>query len=123
MLPDLQGLLIRSKLNELGRLIFGKSKNLIILCNQYVIQTMQDYSRLSDEIKGKLVEELGDDMDKLEEARKRIVFIMEGLTQHKIPNEDAHNFMVETIRTQLEVCLDNLDNALYQTKELLSQVE
>ena len=64
---------------------------------------MQDYSRLSDEIKGKLVEELGDDMDKLEEARKRIVFIMEGLNQHKIPKEDAHNFMVETIRTQLEV--------------------
>ena len=43
---------------------------------------MQDYSKLSDEIKGKLVEELGDDMDKLEEARKRIVFIMDGLTQH-----------------------------------------
>lgn len=87
------------------------------------INTMQDYSRLSDEIKGKLVEELGDDMDKLEEARKRIVFIMEGLTQHKIPNEDAHNFMVETIRTQLEVSLDNLDNAIYQTKELLAEVE
>ena len=48
---------------------------------------------------------------------------MEGLTQHKIPNEDAHNFMVETIRTQLEVSLDNLDNAIYQTKELLAEVE
>ena len=84
---------------------------------------MQDYSKFSDEIKGKLVEELGDDLDKLEEARKRIVFIMDGLSQHKIPNEDAHNFMVETIRTQLEVSLDNLDNAIYQTKELLSEVE
>ena len=84
---------------------------------------MQDYSKLSDEIKGKLVEELGEDLDKLEGARKRIVFIMEGLSQHKIPNEDAHNFMVETIRTQLEVSLDNLDNAIYQTKELLSEVE
>lgn len=84
---------------------------------------MQDYDKLSQEIKGKLVEELGDDLDKLEEARKRIVFIMDGLSQHKIPNEEAHNFMIETIRTQLEVALDNLDNAIFQTKEILGQVE
>ena len=81
------------------------------------------YSNLSEEIKGKLMEELAEDLVRMEKARTNMVQLMEGMEDHKIAGHDSHNFMVETIRTQLEVSLDNLDNAIYQTQEILKEVE
>jgi len=80
------------------------------------------YEQLSTEIKGKLNEELADDIVKLQKAKDNMASLMENMANHKLPNFDSHNFMVETIRTQLEVSLDNLDNAIYQTNEILEKV-
>ncbi len=80
------------------------------------------YEQLSSEIKGKLNEELSDDLVKFTQAKDNMAALMSNMTNHKLPNFDSHNFMIETIRTQLEVSLDNLDNAIYQTNEILEKV-
>ena len=81
------------------------------------------YEDLNDEMKGKLMEELAEDLVRMEKARTNLVQLMEGIEDHKVAGMDSHNFMVETLRTQLEVSLDNLNNAIYQTQEILKEVE
>ena len=81
------------------------------------------YDQLSSDIKGKLSEELADHVLKLNKAKENMASLMENMANHKLPNFDSHNFMIETIRTQLEVSLDNLDNAIYQTNEILDKVK
>ena len=81
------------------------------------------YEDLNDEMKGKLMEELAEDLVRMEKARTNLVQLMEGIEDNKVAGMDSHNFMVETIRTQLEVSLDNLNNAIYQTQEILKEVE
>ena len=81
------------------------------------------YDQLSSDIKGKLSEELTDHLLKLNKAKENMATLMESMANHKLPNFDSHNFMIETIRTQLEVSLDNLDNAIYQTNEILDKVK
>ena len=80
------------------------------------------YNELPADIKGKLSEELTDDLVKLHMAKENLTSLMVGMTNRKIPNFESHDFMIETIRTQLEVSLDNLDNAIYQTNEILEKV-
>lgn len=82
----------------------------------------EQYDQLSADIKGKLSEELTDDLLKLSQAKESMTALMDNMVNHKLPNFDSHNFMIETIRTQLEVSLDNLDNAIYQTNEILEKV-
>jgi hypothetical protein len=83
----------------------------------------EQYDQLSSEIKGKLSEELADHLGKLHGAKENMASLMESMVNHKLPNFDSHNFIIETIRTQLEVSLDNLDNAIYQTNEILEKVK
>ena len=80
------------------------------------------YDELNDDIKGKLNEELTDDLVRLRKAKENLTSLVESMVNHKIANFDSHNFIIETIRTQLEVSLDNLENAIYQTKEILEKV-
>ncbi len=81
------------------------------------------YDQLSSDIKGKLSEELTDHLENLRKAKENMSSLMENMANHKLPNFDSHNFIIETIRTQLEVSLDNLDNAIYQTNEILDKVK
>ncbi len=83
----------------------------------------QGYDGLNDEIKGKLHEELAEDLIRLNKAKENLTSLMDGMGNTKIPNFDSHNFIIETIRTQLEVSLDNLENAIYQTNEILEKVK
>ena len=83
----------------------------------------QDYDGLSEDIKSKLKEELTEDLVRLNRANENLTSLMDGMSNTKIPNFDSHNFIVETIRTQLEVSLDNLENAIYQTNEILEKVK
>lgn len=82
----------------------------------------QEYDDLNEEMKGKLTEELTDDLIRLRKAKHNLTSLMENMEGRIIPGKDTHNFMIETIRTQLEVSLDNLDNAIFQTNDILSQI-
>lgn len=82
----------------------------------------QEYDDLNEEMIGKLTEELTDDLIRLHKAKENLTSLMDNMEGRKIPSKDTHNFIVETIRTQLEVSLDNLDNAIFQTNEILSQI-
>ena len=83
----------------------------------------EGYDALNDDIKGKLHEELADDLIQLNKAKENLSSLMDSMGNNKIPNFDSHNFIIETIRTQLEVSLDNLENAIYQTGEVLEKVK
>ncbi len=83
----------------------------------------QNYDGLSEDIKSKLNEELTEDLVRLNKAKENLTSLMDGMSNTKIPNFDSHNFIIETIRTQLEVSLDNLENAIYQTNEILEKVK
>jgi len=82
----------------------------------------QEYEDLNEEIRSKLTEELTDDLIRMHKAKENLTSLMENMEGRKIVNKDSHNFVVETIRTQLEVALDNLENAIYQSNEILMQI-
>lgn len=83
----------------------------------------EHYSNLEKDVKSWYIDLFTTDHEDLSKIRKKLLDMMDNADNLKIENLESHNFLIETIRTQIEVALDSVDNAIYQINEVNEELK
>lgn len=81
------------------------------------------YSKLEKDVKSWYIDLFTTDHEDLSKMRKKLLEMMDNADNLKIETVESHNFLIETIRTQIEVALDSIDNAIYQINEVKEELK